>query len=54
MGNTRAVSADNIWVFDHSPDNLMKMMQGLTEALSRRGLKWKHVSLCYMASTKNV
>jgi hypothetical protein len=48
---THAVWADNVWLFDHNPDNLKKMMQSLTTLLRREHLHWKPDSLCYMGST---
>ena len=50
---THAVWADNIWLFDHCPCNLKKMMQSLTAVLALHHLRWKPDSLCYMASVKS-
>ena len=48
---TPMVFADNVWLPDHNPENLSKMMHSLTSVLEHNGLHWKPESLCHMAST---
>jgi hypothetical protein len=49
---THAIWADNVWLLDHNPNNLEKIIKSLTDVFAKYQLHGKPESLCYMGSVE--